>query len=175
MILDIITQKRIHDLTFRTIQELGLKILETPEIDHSYTTDYKFRPFATNHRVNLSDRNSGDYIQDSFAEAIEDELVTLWIALWEKGFAAWDFELFLQRNGKVMLAYYNRFGFRMTSGPRSIELPKTFEDPETGICVPDLRFFFHNKCFPRNFVSLLRAKGCEPPADCLPVERTKIE
>lgn len=168
MIHDQLTQKRIHGLTYRLIQELGLRILETPALTESEEFEHLFEPFDPNEPVNLCDRNAGVLITDSFANAIADELATLWIALWEKGFAAYEFALKLQPNGKVMLVYYNRFGFRMTSGPRSIELPNKFQDPETGVWLPDLRFFFHHQCFPRNFIDLLRAKGCEPPADCLP-------
>lgn len=165
---DDITAKRIHSLTYRVIEDLQLKILRTPRLlNTDNPNDYSSSTFDIQKPIVLGDRHNSYPISDLFAAKIANELATLWIALWEKGFAAYDFKLYLQPDNTVIFRYYYHFGFRMTSGPRSIELPGRFQDPETGTYHPILRYFFDQACFPQNFVSLLLAKGCEPPADCL--------
>jgi len=80
---------------------------------------------------------------------LADEVRRLWLRLWEDGFAAWDFELYLQPDGKVMMIDFDRFGYRMYLEnllghipiDRRIHLPITIK-PGT---------FFQHVCFPTDF------------------------
>jgi hypothetical protein len=165
---DIQTQKRIHDLVYRLIQELDLRILKAPRIDYTAPpNEYECEEIYEDLPIFLGDRMHGTELAPMFYEEVCNELIILWWALWEKGFAACDFDLYLQPNDTVMLTGYSTFGFRMTSGPVSILLPQFQEDPEKS--KSRLRYFFEPSCFPRDFVRRLYLLNRFPPADCLPV------
>ncbi len=165
---DTLTQKRIHDLTYRLIQELGLRVLKTPQINYNiHPGDYEYEEIHTNSPIYLGDRMHGVELAPMFYEDVCNELIILWWALWERGFAASDFDLYLQPDNTVMLTNYNSFGFRMTTGPVSILLPQFQQDPERS--KSRLRYFFEPSCFPRDFVRRLYILNRFPPADCLPV------
>ena len=165
---DSLTQKRIHDLTYRLIQELDLRVLKTPNINtNTHPAEYECEEIHTNSPVYLGDRMHGVELDPMFYEEVCNELIILWWALWEKGFAATDFDLYLQPDNTVMLTNYHSFGFRMTTGPVSILLPEFQQDPERS--KSRLRYFFEPSCFPRDFVRRLYILNRFPPADCLPV------
>ena len=164
---DALTRKRIHELTYRLIGELGLRVLKAPRIDHTHPTEYHFEHIQTESPIYLGDRMHGVELAPMFYEEVCNELLILWWALWEKGFAAYDFKLFLQSDNTVMLVDYDSFGFRMTTGPVSILLPEFQRDPESS--KTRLRYFFEPVCFPKDFVRRLYVLNRFPPADCLPV------
>ena len=64
------------------------------------------------------------------------ELVSLWKALYKKGYIAWDFELYLQPDGRVIIVDFDKFKVLLS-----------------GFIIDD-RFFIH-PCFPRGFATLL--------------------
>lgn len=166
---DVQTQKRLHDLTHRLIKDLNLQIIRTPSLNYANQNGYEMALIDTSLPIYLGDRLKSADLSPRIYEALCDEVVTLWWTLWMKGFAAWDFKLYLQPDDTVMLVDYDKFGFRMSSGPFSIQLPNIKKHSETHVCLQDLQYFFENTCFPRNFISRLRTNGYEPPADCLPV------
>jgi len=164
---DIQTQKRIHNLTYRLIQDLELEVLKTPRIIHENLAGYECETIHTGSPLYLGDRMHGVELSPMFYEEVCNEFLILWWALWEKGFAAYDFQLYLQPDNTVMLTGYHSFGFRMTTGPVSILLPEFQRDPERS--QSRLRYFFEPACFPTDFVRRLAILNRFPPADCLPV------
>lgn len=165
---DIQTQKRLHDLAYRLTNELNLKLLRVPALNSEELRQYEMKKISTESILFLGDRLHGTPVTEEFATQLSEELACLWTALWKNGFAAWDFELFLQPDGTVSMVDFDKFGFRMTSGPVPIRLPFTREDSETQRYTNNLQYFFQTPCFPRSFVNRLRAQGCDVPAECLP-------
>jgi hypothetical protein len=170
---DVITQKRIHYAAQKVISEINLKILRVPRLQLGNPPQYEMELINTHRIIYLGDPNHGTSLSPEFYEALCCEITQFWIALINMGFAAWDYELFLQDNGTVMLIDFDKFGFRMTSGPVSIQLPQIKRGSETRSCMPDLHYFFQNPCFPHDFVKRLQALGFEPPADCLPTRKNE--
>lgn len=163
---DVLTQKRIHTLTEKLLGELHTTVLKTPSIVQENFIEYEMAKIDTSNIIYLGDPNHGyplDFIKRGI---LIQELALFWKTLFEAGFAAWDFELFLQSDGTVMMLDFDKFGFRMTSGPLSIHMPSSRRN-ELGQR-ERLEFFFHNPCFPHDFVERLRALGFKVPADCLP-------
>ena len=165
---DIVTQKRLHRYAQTLVDELRLKTLYVPYLIEANTTGYEMERINTQKIIYLGDPNHGHILSDEQFEAVSDELALLWKQLFQGGFAAWDFELFLQPNGKVALIDFDKFGFRMTSGPTSIIFPQTKSGSRS---LFDIRYLFQNPCFPHDFVERLRTIGFEPPADCLPTRK----
>ncbi len=165
---DVITQKRIHNTAQQVINRLGLKMLRVPRLQLGNATQYEMELINTHNIIYPGSPNHGTAIPPEQFDTLCRELTDFWIALFQMGFAAWDYELFLQKDGSVMLLDFDKFGFRMTSGPVSILLPQTKRGSDTHVYVPDLKYFFQNPCFPCDFVDRLRAAGFQPPADCLP-------
>jgi hypothetical protein len=67
-------------------------------------------------------------------ERLCDELKYAWLALYEEGYAAWDFELYKQPDGRIMMIDFDKFKC-------GSELPE--------------RFFKH-PCFPHGFAEALK-------------------
>lgn len=159
------TQRRIHSLTYRLIEELGLKILRSPKLNHVNLQEYETEPVFAFLKINLGDPLNGVDLDESFQDELINELAILWAALWNEGFAAWGFTLYLQTNNTVMITDYSRFGFRMTSGVIPILLPQFQQNPEGS--THRIKYFFNCTCFPRDFIQRLAKLNCLPPADCL--------
>lgn len=167
---DVITQRRIHHLAQTLIDELDLKILRVPRVFVDSHQTYEMEWVNTQKIIYPgADQFTTPILADLY-ENLCQELTRFWIALFRRGFAAWDYELFLQPDGTVVLLDFDKFGFRMTSGPDSILLPI---GSRCRICHPPLASFFRNPCFPPDFVDRLRAMGMEPPADCLPTQKNE--
>lgn len=165
---DIQTQKRIHHLTDTLVNELNLQILFVPHLYIENQEGYEMTSIDTSRILYPGDPSRSTSVPQELYESMCQELTRLWISLFQRGFAAWDYELYLQPNGKIALLDFDKFGFCMTSGPVSIQLPYKKRDSETHICIPDLRYFFQNPCFPSDFINRLGTHGFKPPADCLP-------
>jgi hypothetical protein len=170
---DVITQRRIHHAAERVIQDLGLRLLRVPKLQLGNPTQYEMELVNTRNIIYPGDPNHGSELDPEKREWLYRELTDFWIALFKMGFAAWDYELYLQKDGTVMLLDFDKFGFRMTSGPISIRLPEVRRGSESYVCMPDMHYFFQNPCFPNDFVDRLRAAGFHPPADCLPTRNTQ--
>ena len=141
--LELSEQKRIH----RHIQTLlhNYQLLRVPELlDSIDSPRYRMRKIKITNPI---------YLGLQVNQNLADEVRRLWLRLWEDGFAAWDFELYLQPDGKVMMIDFDRFGYRMYLEnllghmplERRIHLPITIP-PDT---------FFTNVCFPANFENSL--------------------
>jgi hypothetical protein len=165
---DVHTQKRIHHLAETLVEELNLQLLFVPHIYLDIHDGYEMARVDTSRIIYPGDPNHSTQISEELSMSLCQDLVLLWIALFQRGFAAWDYELYLQPDGKIALLDFDKFGFCMTSGPVSIQLPQIKQDSETHVCVPDLHYFFQNPCFPYDFISRLQAHGFNPPEDCLP-------
>lgn len=163
---EIQTQKRLHNLAYRLIEELGLSILRTPKLNPTNIHEYETEPVFALLKINLGDPLNGSPLDEAFRDELIRELAILWAALWKEGFAAWGFTLYLQPNNTVMLCDYSQFGFRMTSGVVSILLPQFQQDPESSVYL--IKYFFDCSCFPRTFIHQLAKLNCLPPAECLP-------
>ncbi len=168
---DILTQKRIHNLTERLVNELKLRVLRVPHVFLENQSEYEMTKIDTSNIIYLGDPNHSAEISDALREQLTQELAILWIELFKAGFAAWDYELYLQKDGSIILLDFDKFGFRMTSGPVSILLPQTKRGSEKHTYMANTNYFFQNPCFPYDFVDRLRALGFEPPADCLPTRK----
>lgn len=158
---DILTQKRIHSLAYNLATGLNLKKLYVAKVNLENHYEYEMEKISTENIVYPGSPNHGTILFSQDQEVLLNELASLWIALWHQGFAAWDYELFLQPDGRIAMIDFDKFGFHMTSGPVSITMPCRGPGFK-------LEYFFQNPCFSYDFVNRLRALGFEPPADCLP-------
>jgi hypothetical protein len=77
----------------------------------------------------------GNVLEGVDREVLLSELVRLWRALYKKGYMAWDFELYLQPDGRVAMVDFDKF----KKGAR-VEL--------------DDSWFIH-PCFPRGFKEMV--------------------
>ena len=155
---DILTQTRIHSLCRLILADELYTVLYIPVIRGMNINDYTIDQTDLSVPIYLGNPNGTPNMTEELYETLCHELTMLWITLWKNGFAAWEFELFLQPNGRVAFLRFDRIGFRMTRGPVSIEMGPRFT----------LKYFFQNPCFPHDFVMRLRNNGFTPPADCLP-------
>ena len=132
-------QKLIHRLIQRILESDSYQFLKVPELfDQPYEPRYRMQRIKTNNPIYLGLKTN----------PVEHELKQLWRELWDFGYAAWDFELYLQPDGTVMMIDFDRFGYKIqvTDGHRlqeQIHLP---------ITIPPGSFFNH-VCFPDDFES----------------------
>jgi hypothetical protein len=162
---DILTQKRIHMLAETVMKDLNFQKLFVPSLNLKNTYEYEMQRISTQKIIYPGAPNHGELLSSDDFELLCCELSIFWLALWNRGFAAWDYELFLQPDGRIALIDFDKFGFHMTSGPVSMILP--IERPGHAKSY-SLRYFFQNPCFPHDFVERLRGLEFEVPADCLP-------
>jgi hypothetical protein len=151
---DIVTQRRIHGLAYTVAESLNLDCLFIPRVS-SNVGIYEMEFIDTSKVIYLGDPvNSTGRMDMELRSLVHEEVKDLWLALWERGFAAWDFELFLQPDGRVALIDFDKFGFRQT-GPIDVILL-----PNLGIKTAfTLTTFFQNACFPPRFLADLEAAG----------------
>jgi hypothetical protein len=125
------TQKRIHRLCAKALLDLPepIHLIRLPALKDPNTPSYIME------RIDISCPLYSESI--AFEPLLTKELVRVWKAFWAAGFAAWDFDLYLQSDGKVVLLDFDRFGFRM----------------ETDSLPPPP--FFENSCFPPHFREML--------------------
>ncbi len=112
----VMTQKKIHSLTERLIQDLHLEILRVPKLHHENKSQYEMEFIQTDKIIYLGDLSHSCEVSKELYEKICDEFSNLWIALFSKGYAASDIELFLQPNGKVMLLDFDKYGIVSNRG-----------------------------------------------------------
>ena len=154
---DIVTQRRIHGLAYTVAASLNLDCLFIPRVS-SNVGIYEMEFIDTSKVIYLGDpANSTGKMDTELRSLVHEEIKDLWLALWERGFAAWDFELFLQPDGRVALIDFDKFGFRQTSGSRSMDVILL---PNLGIKTAFTQItFFQNACFPPRFLADLEAAG----------------
>ncbi len=158
---DVMTQKKIHIILESLIEGLHLNILRVPKLNHTNTSQYEMEFVNTDNILYLGDISHSCDISDELYAKISEEFTLLWIALFSKGYAAWDIELFLQPTGKVMLLDFDKYGIVSNKGNTILMPHWNLNENQKNI-----KYFFVNSCFPKSFVSLLFGKGFSPP-DCL--------
>ena len=134
-------QKTIH----RLIQHIlgTYQFLKVPELlDEPYTPRYRMRRILTNRPLYLGLQS----------HLIADELIQLWKELWNLGYVAWDFELYVQPDGTVMIIDFDRFGYKISLPDN--QNPSLEEQIHLPITIPPGTFFKH-VCFPVDFQSRL--------------------
>ena len=125
------TQKRIHRLCYDALHAADppLYLIRIPALENPDTPSYVMECVDTACPI---------YSENIALEPVlTKELVSVWKVMWAAGFAAWDFELYLQPNGTVVLLDFDSFGFRMEGD----DLPPPA--------------FFENSCFPPHFREML--------------------
>jgi hypothetical protein len=128
---DIQSQKRIHHLCANALRNADppSHLIRIPELENPDTPFYKMERVDTSCPI---------YSQGIALEPIlAKELARVWKLFWSAGFAAWDFELYLQPDGTVVLLDFDGFTFRM----------------EGDVLPPPS--FFENSCFPPHFHEML--------------------
>ena len=154
----IMTQKKIHSLTERLITELKLETICVPKLNQENVSQYEMEVVNTEKIIYLGDSLHSCDISKELYEKIVSEFVSLWIALFSHGYAAWDIELFVQPNGKVMLLDFDKYGI-VSKKENTIVMPH-WNSQQNNI---NLKYFFKNSCFSPDFVSRLLSKGFAPP------------
>ena len=136
-------QKTIHRLIENILATEFYQFLKVPELlDEPHRPRYRMRRIRTNIPVFLG-------IQDN---SIATEVKQLWKDLWDLGYAAWDFELYIQPDGTVMIIDFDRFGIKI-DGAHTYNL-RLQEKIHLPITIPPGSFFNH-VCFPSEFENQL--------------------
>ncbi len=169
---DELTQQRIHRLSQRILQDrnnfdyLRMPVLE--EGDWIPQEHYVMQRVDVTRPLFLGDRDSCASILNDRSvpehlslDDISNELARWWRQMWEAGFAPWDFELYVQRNGRVILLDLDKFGFRREGAAAAAGgAPAPSQGDPVQMPVPlALDTFFHHPCFPRDFLERILSFG----------------
>lgn len=130
--LDTVTQSRIHGIAESVLNDPKYKILRVPVL----STD------LSRYEMELVDTRVP--IWQPKDESLVQELIWFWTDMWLLGFAFYDFELYQQPDGDVVLLDFDATGFRIkeTDGSYSVSI--------RGKIVAAHDFFLH-PCFPPDF------------------------
>lgn len=130
--LDTVAQNSIHALAETILNDPKYKILRVPVLSNDVSR-YEMEMVDT--RVPIWQPTDQGLVQ---------ELIWLWSHMWSLGFALYDFELYQQANGDVVLLDFDATGFRMkeSDGSYSVSIH--------GKTVATHDFFLH-PCFPPDF------------------------
>ena len=120
-------QKEIHEIVLKILSNPFYTVLRAPYLVKSSVYEMEAVDVDTPIFLGVEDRIPAGF---DLRRLIE-ELAYFWKQLWSRGHAAWDFELYLQEDGSVVILDYDKF-------------KKTL----------DSTFFIHPS-FPRNFQELL--------------------
>ena len=139
---DTLTQIRIHRAAQDVIAHGNFDHLRVPMLydDHEY---YVMERVDTRNPIWLGDFDCCDLFSVNLIMDVKADLQRFWNTLWDQyGFAAWDFQLFLQDDQSVVLLGFDKFGFRRDEGlgaPVDLPVPVPVDE------------FFRGDCFPRDF------------------------
>ena len=140
--LTLYKQKAIHRLIEHILRTDTYQFLSVPELfDDPHTSRYRMRRIRTNSPLYLGIETN----------TIASEVTLLWKELWALGYAAWDFELYLQPDGTVMIIDFDRFGIKIQDQQRNLSIQEQIHLP---ITIPSGTFFNH-VCFPSEFENRL--------------------
>ena len=120
-------QKAIHAAVIE--ETLSYTVLTAPRL--FYSDGYEMGRIDVEKLIFLGCQ--GNVLEGLNKEVLVSELARLWRALYKKGYMAWDFELYLQPNGRVAMVDFDKF-------KKAAELEESF---------------FIHPCFPRGFYSLV--------------------
>ncbi len=147
---DTVTLARIYKLAFLTLQDPVFRILMTP-LQHTHDHLQTSKPISFTWQ---SDHQTLDW------ERVKAELTLFWIRMWDTwGIVPWNFQLFLQSDGRIAITHMEQFGFVQwddTSGTRTkfwIRMP----------CIVNPQFFFSLSSFPPGFYDRVKdVEGVSP-------------
>jgi hypothetical protein len=144
-------QMRIHRITQQILTDqnnfttLRAPYLQVSQAAHagggSGTEEYWMERIDTSQPLWLGDQDSVNCYSQNLVEDVKLELVRYWRQIWERGYAPWDFELYVQRDNSVVLLDFDKFGRRIDDD--QVQMPYR-------VTVPPQRFFTHI-CFPPDF------------------------
>jgi hypothetical protein len=120
-------QKGIHEMAWDILTNPSYTLLRTPFLVGGPL--YEMEKIDTGSPIFLGDEVLPPGVS---YPRLAEELVQFWKDMWTAGYAAWDFELYLQPDGSVMLIDYDKFKKKIEPG------------------------FFVHPSFPRNFSELLK-------------------
>jgi hypothetical protein len=139
-------QKTIHRLIEHILSTDTYQFLSVPELlDDPQTDRYRMSRIRTNRPLYLGIEANNSIIY---------EIKLLWTELWSLGYAAWDFELYIQPDGTVMMIDFDRFGTRMYGQQQQQHHIPLQENIHLPITIPP-GTFFDNVCFPVDFQTRL--------------------
>ena len=132
---DTLTQSRIHLLAQEILRdEHNFDVLRAPclvsiddwrpqRIDIPLQEFYAMEKVDTSHPIWLGDRDSAAHIPFDILEKLNNELLRFFVMMYNQGFVPWGFELYLQRDGSVILLDFDKFGFRRPNWRYQVEYP----------------------------------------------------
>ena len=109
-IQDLPMQKHIHGTAYYILQ--NYKILKTPAIMDRYDNYYIMERIDTSKPIWLGDKDSCDSYDANLINDLKKEVIKFWNDMWDRNFAAWGFDLYLQPDSKVMMIGYSGFKAR---------------------------------------------------------------
>ena len=121
-------QKAIHAIVAQ--ETTSYTLLRSPRLVHS--DRYEMERIHVEKPIFLGCQ--GNVLEGVDTALLVSELARLWKALYKKGYIAWDFELYLQPDGRVAIVDFDKF--KVSSA-----------------CMDD-SFFIH-PCFPRGFKEMV--------------------
>lgn len=102
--------------------------------------EYWMERIDTTRPLWLGDEESVSCYPPNLIQDVQQELVRYWRQMWARGYAAWDFELYVQRDGSVVILDFDKYGRQSN----------TIYSMPYRVNVPEERFFQHI-CFPPGF------------------------
>jgi hypothetical protein len=103
--------------------------------------EYWMERIDTSNPLWLGDADSVNCYSRNLVEDTKHELARFWQQMWARGYAAWDFELYVQRDNTVVILDFDKYARRQPDA--SYRMPYR-------VNVPPERFFIHI-CFPPEF------------------------
>lgn len=131
-------QMTIHRIVQNILSQGNYDYIRVPILYDVNPNKYKMERISTRHPLIMSEPDSCSNARIANITHVKNELVRLWVQLWEQGYAAWDFDLFVY-DGKVVLLDFDRFGLRT---PNQV--------PDLPLQIP-VGTFFNHSCFPTDF------------------------
>lgn len=128
--LDTVSQRRIHVFAEKVLNDPKYTLLRVPRLSPDLS---KYEMEMVDTRVEIWQPND---------EQLVKELIWFWTDMWSLGFALYDFELYLQKKGDVVLLDFDATGFRMINGTESVHIQGKNVNPSD---------FFLHPCFPPDF------------------------
>lgn len=110
---------------------------------HPNGEEYWMERIDTSNPLWLGDQDSVNCYSQNLIDDVKQELVRFWLQMWARGYAAWDFELYVQRDNTVVILDFDKYARRSVNSPELFRMPYR-------VNVPPERFFTHI-CFPPEF------------------------
>jgi len=144
--LNLQEQKNIHNIAESITKHLHILKVPKLHIDYIYPLYYLMEKVDTEEPIWLGDPLVHTQYTSIFLKNLKKELQNFWQSMWNYGYAAWDFELYEQPDGRVILLDFDKFGKRLLTNP-SPTYPSVYMPLQRST---DINFFEHI-CFPHEF------------------------